>query len=376
MWKTRGFFAKQHPLPLAARSPSPAPSSPLSPRAERRRSRSRRRLPIAQPRLPGTVPIAGRLRLRLPLAPPPPPPPSPSPSPSPRCVSGRLRLRLPPRVIAVAVDLPIAQPPPPSAVPIAGHLLLRRRRRLAVSVSPLASSPSPSPSEAVSATATATAVPVAARLRCVLRRHRQRPQLCPPLPSKKRRWSQSRRRWLRDGEAEAVQIQWNFWLLAARHFSLRSSSSFIPMYFVLSIASAGKKNMRLLESWKLCGGSTQMLIEMVLDLGAVVLNCRESDHEFVVTINIFLALMMEKELMSEIKVMDMVWNCKFFGTPLLFMDIMVIDDCSRFRIGCLPGNLILTCFSQGAFVDPRKHREVKFERTESYGAYEHQTLVS
>nr|CAE03988.1 OSJNBb0089B03.2 [Oryza sativa Japonica Group]CAE05701.1 OSJNBa0083D01.23 [Oryza sativa Japonica Group] len=252
----------------------------------------------------------------------------------------------------------------------------------------------------------------------------------------------------------------------------RSSSSFIPMYFVLSIASAGKKNMRLLESWKLCGGSTQMLIEMVLDLGAVVLNCRESDHEFVVTINIFLALglitggyivnyylllppfhnirlmkisvaeraivvpqpwqlqvflvmvfvkkknlltsmqanktrvslsavisgawhmtylwqlnidaaplqmMMEKELMSEIKVMDMVWNCKFFGTPLLFMDIMVIDDCSRFRIGCLPGNLILTCFSQGAFVDPRKHREiqkVKFERTESYGAYEHQTLVS
>lgn len=29
-----------------------------------------------------------------------------------------------------------------------------------------------------------------------------------------------------------------------------------------------------------------------------------------------------------------------------------------FRIGCLPGNLILTCFSQGAFVDPRKHREV------------------
>ncbi|BAH92631.1 Os04g0379500 [Oryza sativa Japonica Group] len=38
--------------------------------------------------------------------------------------------------------------------------------------------------------------------------------------------------------------------------------------------------------------------------------------------------MMEKELMSEIKVMDMVWNCKFFGTPLLFMDIMVIDDCS------------------------------------------------
>ncbi|EEC77150.1 hypothetical protein OsI_15597 [Oryza sativa Indica Group] len=29
---------------------------------------------------------------------------------------------------------------------------------------------------------------------------------------------------------------------------------------------------------------------MVLDLGAVVLNCRESDHEFVVTVNIFLAL--------------------------------------------------------------------------------------
>ena len=33
-----------------------------------------------------------------------------------------------------------------------------------------------------------------------------------------------------------------------------------------------------------------MLIDMVLDLGAVVLNCRESDHEFVVTVNIFLAL--------------------------------------------------------------------------------------
>uniref|UniRef100_A0A0D9ZJS2 Uncharacterized protein n=1 Tax=Oryza glumipatula TaxID=40148 RepID=A0A0D9ZJS2_9ORYZ len=189
-----------------------------------------------------------------------------------------------------------------------------------------------------------------------------------------------------------------------------------------------------------CGGSTQMLIEMVLDLGAAVLNCRESDHEFVVTVNIFLALrgllwflshgnvflvmvfvkkknlltsmqanktrvslsvvisgawhmtylwqlnfdaaplqmvetgfsvdylqMMEKELMSEIKVMDMVWNCKFFGTPLLFMDItntgsimVVIDDCSRFRIGCLPGNLILTCFSQGAFVDPRKDREHQY----------------
>uniref|UniRef100_A0A0E0P837 Uncharacterized protein n=1 Tax=Oryza rufipogon TaxID=4529 RepID=A0A0E0P837_ORYRU len=183
------------------------------------------------------------------------------------------------------------------------------------------------------------------------------------------------------------------------------------------------------------GGSTQMLIEMVLDLGAVVLNCRESDHEFVVTVNIFLALrgllwflshgnvflvmvfvkkknlltsmqanktrvslsvvisgvwhmtylwqlnidaaplqMMMEELMSEIKVMDMVWNCKFFGTPLLIMDItilrtaQVIDQdlgfCSPawlgFRIGCLPGNLIFTCFSRGAFVDPRKHREHQY----------------
>uniref|UniRef100_A0A0E0P838 Uncharacterized protein n=1 Tax=Oryza rufipogon TaxID=4529 RepID=A0A0E0P838_ORYRU len=152
-----------------------------------------------------------------------------------------------------------------------------------------------------------------------------------------------------------------------------------PMYFVLSIASAGKKNMS--GSY---GGSTQMLIEMVLDLGAVVLNCRESDHEFVVTVNIFLALRgllwflshgnMMEELMSEIKVMDMVWNCKFFGTPLLIMDItilrtaQVIDQdlgfCSPawlgFRIGCLPGNLIFTCFSRGAFVDPRKHREHQY----------------
>uniref|UniRef100_A0A0E0QRU7 KARI N-terminal Rossmann domain-containing protein n=1 Tax=Oryza rufipogon TaxID=4529 RepID=A0A0E0QRU7_ORYRU len=42
-----------------------------------------------------------------------------------------------------------------------------------------------------------------------------------------------------------------------------------------------------------CGGSTQMLIEMVLDLGAVVLNCRDlsvSDHGSVVAVNIFLAL--------------------------------------------------------------------------------------
>uniref|UniRef100_A0A0E0IK84 Uncharacterized protein n=1 Tax=Oryza nivara TaxID=4536 RepID=A0A0E0IK84_ORYNI len=42
-----------------------------------------------------------------------------------------------------------------------------------------------------------------------------------------------------------------------------------------------------------CGGSTQMLIEMVLELGAVVLNCRDlsvSDHESVVAVNIFLAL--------------------------------------------------------------------------------------
>ena len=42
-----------------------------------------------------------------------------------------------------------------------------------------------------------------------------------------------------------------------------------------------------------CGGSTQMLIEMVLNLGAVVLNCRDlsvSDHGSVVAVNIFLAL--------------------------------------------------------------------------------------
>uniref|UniRef100_A0A0E0IJ95 Uncharacterized protein n=1 Tax=Oryza nivara TaxID=4536 RepID=A0A0E0IJ95_ORYNI len=83
---------------------------------------------------------------------------------------------------------------------------------------------------------------------------------------------------------------------------------------------------------------------------------------------------MMEELMSEIKVMDMVWNCKFFGTPLLIMDItilrtaQVIDQdfgfCSPawlgFRIGCLPGNLIFTCFSRGAFVDPRKHREHQY----------------
>uniref|UniRef100_A0A0D9ZJS0 Uncharacterized protein n=1 Tax=Oryza glumipatula TaxID=40148 RepID=A0A0D9ZJS0_9ORYZ len=150
MWKTRGFFAKKHPLPRSrSLSLSRAVASAFPSRRARRRA-------------------------------PPPPPPH--------------------RAATSAQRRPHRRPPP--TPPRAAS----------------AASPSLSPSAAVSASATATAVPVAARL---LRRHRQRPQLRPPLPSKKRGWSQSRRRWLRDGEAEAVQMQCNFWLLAARHFSLR-----------------------------------------------------------------------------------------------------------------------------------------------------------
>lgn len=162
MWKTRGFFAKKHPLPHS-------------------RSLS---LSLSLSRAVASAFPSRRARRRAP-----PPPPH--------------------RAASSAWHRPHRRPPPPPTPPRA-------------SVSPLASSPSPSPSAAVSASATATA----ARLRCVLRRHRQR--------SKKWRWPQSRRRWLRDGEAEAVQMQWNFWLLAARHFSLRSSSSsFIPHVFCL-----------------------------------------------------------------------------------------------------------------------------------------------
>uniref|UniRef100_A0A0E0IJ94 Uncharacterized protein n=1 Tax=Oryza nivara TaxID=4536 RepID=A0A0E0IJ94_ORYNI len=270
-----------------------------------------------------------RRRLRFPLAPCPSPSaaaasPSrslvclaPSPSPAASASDSPSRLRLPPRVVAVAVAK-------------RSSLCLRHRHRRASSLCP--SSPSPTVEEMAMATEPTT---VAAR-------------------------------WGGGGGTDAME------LLAA------CCSSLLPQVVVVFVYPPCCWNS---GSY---GGSTQMLIEMVLDLGAVVLNCRESDHEFVVTVNIFLALRgllwflshgnMMEELMSEIKVMDMVWNCKFFGTPLLIMDItilrtaQVIDQdfgfCSPawlgFRIGCLPGNLIFTCFSRGAFVDPRKHREHQY----------------
>uniref|UniRef100_A0A0E0IJ93 Uncharacterized protein n=1 Tax=Oryza nivara TaxID=4536 RepID=A0A0E0IJ93_ORYNI len=324
-----------------------------------------------------------RRRLRFPLAPCPSPSaaaasPSrslvclaPSPSPAASASDSPSRLRLPPRVVAVAVAK-------------RSSLCLRHRHRRASSLCP--SSPSPTVEEMAMATEPTT---VAAR-------------------------------WGGGGGTDAME------LLAA------CCSSLLPQVVVVFVYPPCCWNS---GSY---GGSTQMLIEMVLDLGAVVLNCRESDHEFVVTVNIFLALrgllwflshgnvflvmvfvkkknlltsmqanktsgvwhmtylwqlnidaaplqmvetsfsvdylQMMEELMSEIKVMDMVWNCKFFGTPLLIMDItilrtaQVIDQdfgfCSPawlgFRIGCLPGNLIFTCFSRGAFVDPRKHREHQY----------------
>uniref|UniRef100_A0A0E0P839 Uncharacterized protein n=1 Tax=Oryza rufipogon TaxID=4529 RepID=A0A0E0P839_ORYRU len=132
-----------------------------------------------------------------------------------------------------------------------------------------------------------------------------------------------------------------------------------PMYFVLSIASAGKKNMRLM---KISVAERAIVVPQPWQYTMFGQTC------------VGLRAVMMEELMSEIKVMDMVWNCKFFGTPLLIMDItilrtaQVIDQdlgfCSPawlgFRIGCLPGNLIFTCFSRGAFVDPRKHREHQY----------------
>uniref|UniRef100_A0A0D3FUY7 Uncharacterized protein n=1 Tax=Oryza barthii TaxID=65489 RepID=A0A0D3FUY7_9ORYZ len=236
-------------------------------------------------------------------------------------------------------------PPPPSAVPIAGHLRLplgppppprRRCRQAQQSLPP--PQPPPCPSPRVSFVAIANGRNSALRCR------------------------------RRNGDGHRAD---DGGCAMGRRRRYRCNATFGCLLLVTSPSGYWNSGS--------CGGSTQMLIEMVLDLGAVVLNCRESDHEFVVTVNIFLALrgllwflshgnvflvmvfvkkkksfdkvslsvvisgawhmtylwqlnidaaplqmMMEKELMSEIKVMDMVWNCKFFGTPLLFMDITIL----------------------------------------------------
>jgi hypothetical protein len=238
-------------MPAAARSLSPCPL-PLP------------RCHLAPPsRLPPAPPS------RLPLVPPPRPPP-----PLPSAVAAdpsRCHLRFQPSPSPATSASPLALLPSPSAAVSASAtaVAVAERRRCHLRLAPLLLL---LPSTAVAPSSTTAAI--TERRRCVLRCLRQRPLLCPPLPEPTSRkagavarrgepyvassrarplspirsslnlafvaGSKPRRRYKSSGAFGRLLVVTS----GQSPLSFRSSSLFILIYFVLSIASAGKKNMR------------------------------------------------------------------------------------------------------------------------------------